>query len=1110
MSFGFGVGDFLAIAQLLDETRKRFKGAPAEYNALADETRTLQIIVNDVKVQAEDDDLTASDKNDLVNALKSCENVLKELNASIDALTELGVSKPTSKKLPQRMLQRLKWDPQQADRLRARLVSAIQLLDAVRQRLDSVQQNHIAQELKKLTVSHDNDKVKDIANWLAAGDYTEHQGDFFSNVHPGTGKWIFTDPVYCKWLDGGLSRLLLSGIPGAGKTMLASNIIHALQDRLTQQDESAVAFFYSSFKRHADQSSLSITSSLVRQLFLQGSKNSHDVQMLYEELNKSELPARPNQKEVSTLLESLLLGFSKVTFIFDALDECQGPNGPGDKPWEDMLTLLYRLQDKLSPKVVVQILATSRPIPEADRYFQVLERCRVQATDDDLATFCDAMIPNIRCIAKKTELHPQIRYAICASAQGMFLLAKLHCDALMAKTKPKDVSESLKKFREGGNALERAYEDTMQRIKSQPAEHEELARRVLTCITFCARPLTVVEVQHALAIDEDTTVLDAEYDLDDPDLMISCCAGLVTVDAQSNVIRLVHYTTQAFLQTLSEGFLLDPHGFIASCCLNYLHLDAFADGHPYVETDGQYDISELREKHRDLREKRNLQYPFLRYSAAYWNHHLSRTIPAIHATKQVMSFLDCPGRISCAFDAYFGRSSSAHGITALHLLARMGADSWIREYINRRHPPVSDVAFPRSCPKCTGLELEQKQLLMGTNMPWERTATSLRDSEGRTSIRHAAFRGNTSTVGILIDLHSQLVNEADASGLTPLLSAIYGAHEHTALRILEEPAVSWKETRENILQRTALHVAANRGCESVVDRLLELDADIPRNEAESHKALLTSVQDPNGVTPLCFAAANGHLSIVKKLLAYSGGRELNVATHVWRCTPGLCAAKFGRLEVLRHLAVQEAFKTDVCDRDGLSLLHLSASSGDVPTLEFVLDMQILPIDALDPRGRTALWWAAYHCHGGAARCLISRHANPEAADDDGVTPLMEAASGHCADVVALLSPSVCNIDSTDNKGKTALHHLGTTDDSKLGDDFSDFDPGLFQSCMDSLLEHGAALDNVRDEKGNSPYDTLYMYATLAVQTEYSNHRLFTALGDLRTKSRHGIVRAAAV
>ncbi|KIV86313.1 hypothetical protein PV11_01931 [Exophiala sideris] len=136
MSFGFGVGDFLAIAQLLDETRKRFKGAPAGYNALADETRTLQIIVNDVKVQAEDDDLSASDKTDLYNALKSCENVLKELNATIDSLTELGVSKPTSKKLPQRMLQRLKWDPQQADRLRARLVSAIQLLDAVRQRLD--------------------------------------------------------------------------------------------------------------------------------------------------------------------------------------------------------------------------------------------------------------------------------------------------------------------------------------------------------------------------------------------------------------------------------------------------------------------------------------------------------------------------------------------------------------------------------------------------------------------------------------------------------------------------------------------------------------------------------------------------------------------------------------------------------------------------------------------------------------------------------------------------------------------------------------------------------------------------------------------------------------
>ena len=37
MSFGFSVGDFLAVADLIDQTRRRFKGAPREYAALAAE-----------------------------------------------------------------------------------------------------------------------------------------------------------------------------------------------------------------------------------------------------------------------------------------------------------------------------------------------------------------------------------------------------------------------------------------------------------------------------------------------------------------------------------------------------------------------------------------------------------------------------------------------------------------------------------------------------------------------------------------------------------------------------------------------------------------------------------------------------------------------------------------------------------------------------------------------------------------------------------------------------------------------------------------------------------------------------------------------------------------
>lgn len=260
----------------------------------------------------------------------------------------------------------------------------------------SAQQHHIAQGLKKLLVSHDSAEVQNIADWLAPGTSSGHQADVFTHILPGTGQWIFTSPRYREWLDGGQTRLLLSGIPGAGKTILASNIIHNLQNSATPENGSAVAFFYSSFRRHDDQSSLSIISSLVRQLFLQGSENGHEVQQLYEEHKKRQ--TRPNQKDISSALESLLLGFSKVAFVIDALDECKDSSGLG-APWKDVVKLIFDMQDKLSAKVVIQILATSRPITEDYELFGELERLDIYAMDDDLAMFCDAMIPRIelRC-----------------------------------------------------------------------------------------------------------------------------------------------------------------------------------------------------------------------------------------------------------------------------------------------------------------------------------------------------------------------------------------------------------------------------------------------------------------------------------------------------------------------------------------------------------------------------------------------------------------------------------------------------------------------------------------------------------------------------------------
>lgn len=64
---------------------------------------------------------------------------------------------------------------------------------------------------------------------------------------------------------------------------------------------------------------------------------------------------------------------------------------------------------------------------------------------------------------------------------------------------------------------------------------------VLSWITYTQRPLTTEELCHALAVEAGESELNPA-NISDVEDMVSVCAGLVTVDNESNIIQLVHYT----------------------------------------------------------------------------------------------------------------------------------------------------------------------------------------------------------------------------------------------------------------------------------------------------------------------------------------------------------------------------------------------------------------------------------------------------------------------------------------------------------------------------------------------------------------------------------------
>lgn len=83
----------------------------------------------------------------------------------------------------------------------------------------------------------------------------------------------------------------------------------------------------------------------------------------------------------------------------------------------------------------------------------------------------------------------------------------------------------------------------MKRIQAQEEGFRSLAERVLAWLSCTFRPLTVVELQHALAVEEGDTSR-AEDNYVDAETIVSVCGGLAVIEHESRQIHLVHYTAQ--------------------------------------------------------------------------------------------------------------------------------------------------------------------------------------------------------------------------------------------------------------------------------------------------------------------------------------------------------------------------------------------------------------------------------------------------------------------------------------------------------------------------------------------------------------------------------------
>ena len=522
-----------------------------------------------------------------------------------------------------------------------------------------------------------------------------------------------------------------------------------------------------------------------------------------------------------------------------------------------------------------------------------------------------------------------------------FLLAQLHFEAIRTKKTLRKMKDALHNLPTGPKAYDDAYSEAMDRIEGHDADSRWLAKQVLLWITCAKRPLTTVELQHALAVEVDEPELDEE-NIPEIEDMISVCTGLVTVDEESNIIRLVHYTTQEYFKRTQKQRFPDAESDITTACLTYLSFDTFKSG--FCLSHEEFD-------------KRLHTKPLCEYAACNWGHHAN----ASTCFSTVMAFLERSEEVEASSQVLITsgtRSSDSQAapreFTGLHLAASFGLPAVVIDGLLQRQRNVDLVD---SCGRTPLPYAAQNghggvvQLLLDRGAKIE-----AQDNNQRQALSFAAANGYEAVAQLLLDRGAN-IEARDRFDLTPLLWVAIRGYEAVVRLLLDRGANI--EARDSFNQ-TPLLWATERGHEAVVWLLLDRGANI-------------EARDSLDQTPLLQATWRGHEAVVRLLLDRGANIE---ARNSLDWTPLSRATRRGHKVVVRLLLDRGA---NIEARDSLDRTPLLRATrrGYEAVVRLLLDRGA-NIEARDSLDRTPLSWATRRGHEAVVWLLLDRDARNEA------------------------------------------------------------------------------------------------------------------------------------
>ncbi|KAK7044450.1 ANK-REP-region domain-containing protein [Favolaschia claudopus] len=865
-------------------------------------------------------------------------------------------------------------------------------------------------------ISSTEDKKNKILEWLTTINFFQRQDVIFETWQKGTGQWFLSLFEFRNWLSNSEKVLWCEGPPGAGKTVITSLVVKHIEDSF-QTSKAGLAYIYINHKELRNQSPTALFASLCKQLLLD-----KPLPLMLQDLWQyhSKRKTQPTLADVLRVLEIVLLEYSNIYLIIDALDEYF------DTAHGHRAAFIQNLI-KLVKQFPIHLMITTRPNNMAQDRFSNVQLVSMQAKKSDITLYIESQFNNsdnmFQLLKNRPQLKADIQLAIVEDVDGIFLLAKLRMDYLGAQPTVALLQEARKTL---PSTLSTAYQATMTRINIQAEGLQRLACKALMWISNAFRPLSVAELCQVLAIDPGDTSLDLDK-VPHIETILAVCGGLVSIDKELSVVRLVHYSAQNWVASQFPN----AHKEIALTSFQYLEFHDF-DGLWILDEEkhsfavyGQYCLEHTKRTNCEMElfswverfARKAYRWRVLWQSkhTPFWKY---EPWPAAKKDYQTL-VLAAAGNLQTMTQHLVNKEQSegGHHKWALALAGYAGHSEIIKLLLGL------NVVNPEwgMHPAIQGKQTEIIKMLLdkGADM-------NIVDTKYGSALQAAAYKESESIVKMLLDAGANM-NIAGGEFGTALQVAAYGKSEPIVKMLLDAGADT------NIVggeYGTALQAAAYRESEPIVGMLLDAGADTDIVSGKYGTALQAAAQivsepilkmllgkgaDVNMVggkygTALQAAAYMRSEPIVKMLL--DAGADMNIGS-------SLQAAAYGGSETVVRMLLDAGTDMNNVDSQYGTTLQAAVLVRSEPIIKMLLDAGA-DVNIVSSVYGTALQAAADMRSQSIVKILLDAGAETNIVSGKYGTALEAAAYRESDSIVKMLLDKGASVNTAGSKYGTAL------------------------------------------------------------------------------------------